>query len=299
LKLQGFKDAGGRALAIRGRFVQSTTGQPLTTSPISIGPVAPPFVVHTIDIAPSQQIQFFAGQADDPFFADLPALAAYLDSIRNGVPSTSAFARGRDTFAGYNALAVAVRLPATLLKGDRGSKVGVAAVTLRSSIQRIGKNGIKSSGTLRTVDRFGVPLVNTLFIPFDLKDAYNMSSVHADGSVRFVADRIYQTLNNLGLVTDPPEPSVVALSKLVIAHGDLLQLDLSTPNTGTNFAAAFPNGRRVHDDTADYVLTQINHGATLGDNVPSNELPPNFLFPFLALPHQPLFNDIVDDRTRN
>jgi hypothetical protein len=299
VKLQGFKDAAGVALANRGRFTQNTTGQPLTTSPISTGPVAPPFLVHTIDIAPGQQMQLFAGMVDDPFFADLPALAAFLDSIRNGARSTSAFSRGRDTFAGYNAMAIALRLPAALLKGDQGSEVGVAAVTLRQSIERITRTGIKGHGTLVNVDRMGIPLVNTLFNPFDLKDAYNRSSVHSDGSVRFIKDSITVTLANLGLVTDPPEPSFIALANLIIAHGDLLQLDLSIPNTGTNLAAAFPNGRRLHDDTVDYILTQVNHGAPLGDNVPANELPPNFSFPFLALPHQPLFNDSVDDRTRN
>jgi hypothetical protein len=299
VKLQGFKGSDGRALPNRGRFDQGTTGQPLTVSPISSGPVAPGFVIHTIDIASGHKMQLFAGMTDDPFFADLPALAAFLDSIRNGAPSTASFSRARDTFAGYNTMAIALRIPAALLQGENGMRIGVNVVTLRRAIQRFTKTGTKGSGTLRTIDRFGVPLVNTLFIPFDLKDTYNMSSVHADGSVRFISDSITLTLANLGLVTDPPEPSVVALSKLIIAHGDLLQLDLSIPNTGTNLAAAFPNGRRVHDDTVDYVLTSVNHSATLGDNVNSNELPPNFTFPFLALPHQPLFNGSVDDRTRN
>jgi hypothetical protein len=52
-----------------------------------------------------------------------PALAVFLDSIRNGARSTSAFSRGRDTFACYNLMAIALRLPAAPLKGDQGSKV--------------------------------------------------------------------------------------------------------------------------------------------------------------------------------
>jgi Domain of unknown function (DUF4331) len=299
LKLQGFKGIDGRPLANRGRFDRNTLDQPLTVSPISSGPITLTFTVHNINISPGLNIEFFAGMTDDPFFADLPALAAFLDSIRNGAPSTAAFSRGRDTFAGYNTMAIALRIPAALLQGENGTKIGVNAVTLRQAIQRFTKSGTKDSGTLRTIDRVGVPMVNTLLIPFDLKDTYNMSNVHADGSVRFIADSIGQTLANLGLVTEPPEPSVVALSKLVIAHGDLLQLDLSIPNTGTNPAAAFPNGRRVHDDTVAYVLTAVNHSATLDDNVHTNELPPNLAFPFLAPPHQPLFTDTVDDRTRN
>lgn len=299
LKLQGFKDADGRNLANRGRFDKNSSDQPLNVWPVSVGPTPSTFLTHAIDVAPGHQVQFFAGLADDPFFEDLPAISAFLDSIRNGAPTFSPLSRGRDTFAGYNTLAIALRIPIALVQGDNGTKIGVDALTLRRSIERITRTGIKGNGTFRTVDRVGNPLINTLLVPFDLKDAYNMSNVHADGSVRFIADPIRLTLANLGLVTEPPEPSVVALSKLVLAHGDLLQLDLSIPNTGTNIGAAYPNGRRVTDDTADYVLTQINHSATLGDNVPANELPPNFSFPFLAPPHQPLFNDIVDDRTRN
>lgn len=299
LKLQGFKDSAGNNLLNRGRFSEGRSGQPLNVSPISVGPVPPAFVVHTIDVGPNDQVQLFVGMTDDPFFADLPALAGFLDSIRNGARSTASFSRGRDTNAGYNTLAIALRIPAALLQGDNGTRIGVDVLALRPSIERITKSGIKANGTFRTLDRVGVPLVNTLLIPFDLKDRYNMSSVHADGSVVFIVDSIRPTLRDLGLVTDPPEPSVVALSKLVLAHGDLIQLDLSIPNTGTNLAAAFPNGRRVQDDTVSYVLTQVNHGATLDDNVPANELPPNLSFPFLALPHQPLFTDNVDDRTRN
>jgi hypothetical protein len=299
LKLLGFKGTDGRALPNRGRFDRNTLGQPLTVSPISSGPITYTYTVHNVGISPGLNIELFAGMTDDPFFADQPALAAYLDSIRNGAPSTASFTRKRDTFAGYNTMAIALRIPAALLQGENGTKIGVNAVTLRQSIQRITKNGTKESGTLRTIDRVGVPMVNSLLIPFDLRDAYNMSNVHTDGSVRFITDSISVTLANLGLVTDPPEPSVVALSKLILAHGDLLQLDLSIPNTGTNLAAAFPNGRRVLDDAVAYVLTQVNHGATLDDNVSANELPPNPTFPYLAPPHQPLFTDAVDDRTRN
>lgn len=299
LKLQGFKDSSGNNLANRGRFSETRSGQPLLVSPISAGPAPLPFVIHTIDVSANDQVQLFAGMTDDPFFQDIPATIGFLDSIRSGTPSTVAFSRGRDTNAGYNTLAIALRIPAAMLQGSNGTRIGVNVLALRPSIGRVTKSGLKTSGTLRTVDRVGVPLVNVLLIPFDLKDRYNTSSVQADGSVRFLHDPIQLSLQDLGLVTDPPEPSVVSLSKLVLAHGDLIQLDLSIPNTGTNLAAAFPNGRRPQDDTVGYVLTQVNHGATLDDNVSGNELPPNLSFPFLPLPHQPLFTDSVDDRTRN
>ena len=297
LRLQGFKGIDVRTN--RGRFDRNNLDQPLTVSPMNSGRFASPFKIHTIEVSPGVNIELFAGMTDDPFFADQPALANFLDSIRNGAPSTSAFSRGRDTFAGYNTMSIALRVPAVLLQGESGTKIGANAVALRPAIQRVTKSGVKDSGTLRAIDRVGVPLVTTLLIPYDLKDTYNMSNVAADGSVRFLRDSIQLTLAELGLATNPPEPAVVELSKLLLTHGDLLQLDLSIPNTGTNSAAAFPNGRRLHDDTTDYVLTAVNHSATLGDNVNANEFPPNFTFPFLPLPHQPVYTGDVDDRTRN
>ncbi len=106
-----------------------------------------------------------------------------------------------------------------------------------------------------------------------------------------------ETLNQLGLNTT--EASFVTLTNLAIAKGDLLQLDTSIANTGTNPTAMFPNGRRVTDDVIDVILTLLNHGTTLVDNVNSNERSIPATFPFLSLPHQPLFNTNVDDETRN
>src|SRR4030095_3335339 len=165
--------------------------------------------------------------------------------------------------------------------------IGVDVLTLRRSIERISKNGIKGHGTFVTVDRMGIPLVNTLFIPFDLKDTYNRSSVHADGSVVFISDTIplpiFRTLADLGLVTEPPEPAVDAMRRLIQGHGDLLQVEVdSVPNTGTNLAAAFPNGRRVHDDTVDYILTQLNHGAPPGRQRPRQRVTTELLVPLFG-----------------
>jgi hypothetical protein len=49
----------------------------------------------------------------------------------------------------------------------------------------------------------------------------------------------------------------------------------------------------------DFMLTQLNHGVVLTDNVNANDFTIPATFPFLALPHQPLFSTSVDDGTRN
>ena len=94
------------------------------------------------------------------------------------------------------------------------------------------------------------------------------------------------------------------LASLAVSNGDLLRLNLNTANIGngggTNAEAAFPNGRRLGDDTVDTLLTVItNGGITTGDNVNGNELPLLNEFPFLALPHQPRNPGVLDDQTRN
>ncbi len=47
------------------------------------------------------------------------------------------------------------------------------------------------------------------------------------------------------------------------------------------------------------MLTTINHGTPLGDNVPANDKTVPTVFPFLPTPNQPFFNTSVDDQTRN
>ena len=46
-------------------------------------------------------------------------------------------------------------------------------------------------------------------------------------------------------------------------------------------------------------LTLTHGGITTGDNVNGNELPFLNEFPFLALPHQPRSQGVLDDQTRN
>jgi hypothetical protein len=102
-------------------------------------------------------------------------------------------------------------------------------------------------------------------------------------------------LNDLGVGV----ASSSTIAGIFLAHGDLLVLNTSTPNTGTNAAAAYPNGRRLQDDVADIFLTLINNGTTLGDGISAGATSLTATFPFLPQPNQPLYNTNVDDKTRN
>jgi hypothetical protein len=131
-----------------------------------------------------------------------------------------------------------------------------------------------------------------------LKNEYNASTPEDDAKGRF-ASSILSTLQSLG--TDPAH--IAILANIAVTKGDYLRLDTTIPNSGpqggTNAGAGFPNGRRLADDTIDTILTVINNGSPLGDNVNASDVPPQDEFPFFGFPQQPRDAGVVDDNTRN
>jgi hypothetical protein len=143
------------------------------------------------------------------------------------------------------------------------------------------------SGQFVNLDRMGLPLINSAFIRSTRKDEYNRATTIDDAAGRFAAD-LAADLRALGTNT----ANIDILLDLAARRGDMLRLNLAIPNTGAgggiNPQAAFPNGRRPGDDVIDTIVTLVNNGATLGDNVARNEVAFRDAFPFFARPHQPL-----------
>jgi hypothetical protein len=147
----------------------------------------------------------------------------------------------------------------------------------------------------------GIPAVATALIPFANKNRYNAAKTTDDAKGEF-APSIVATLTALGTTN----PYVSILASVAVANGDILRLNLTIPNTGsgrglppTAAPDAFPNGRRVHDDVIDILLTLIANGSPLGDNVDANDVPFRSDFPFLAPSQQPQLPGTIDDNTRN
>jgi hypothetical protein len=93
----------------------------------------PPAQTVTTDSASG--VSFFAGEVDDPFFFDIPAFSRFVAAVRAGTPNpAAAFIRGRDSFAGYNTMAIALSVPKGLLPNANGV-IGVEGVTLRAEPQ--------------------------------------------------------------------------------------------------------------------------------------------------------------------
>lgn len=258
---------------------------------------------NTADVAPTPVIttdsttgiSFFAGLTDDPFFFDIPAFGRFVASVRAGSPNPSVFQRGRDSFAGYDTMAIAFSIPVSLVRNG-GNQLGLSCDTQRRSprIHNTRTGDDTGFGRWVNVDREGIPAVNVALVPFNSKNAYNAGNTIDDANGKFAAG-IVSTLNLFG--TNPTYQAILA--QVAITRGDILRLDLTKPNTGTNPEAQFPNGRRLNDDVIDILLTLINNGQPLGDNVNANDVPFRTSFPFLAPSHQPRTPGTVDDNTRN
>jgi hypothetical protein len=254
--------------------------------------------VPTITPGPSG-VSFFAGLIDDPCFYDLGAELAYRNSRFNNMTNPAILTRGRDSYAGHNTMAVALRVPVTLIKGA-GDVVGLSVAAQRRAPTSFTRDGRSASfGRYITLDRMANPLINTIMTSYVNKDRYNRSTpqrdaVNADG----LATDIVATLQ--ALQTNNTHISIIA--QLAISNGDYLRLDTSIPNTGSeggnNMAARYPNGRRPNDDVVDIIITLINNGVSQGDAVNDNEMPFKDIFPFFAQPHMP-FPPAADDLTRH
>lgn len=261
----------------------------------------PPAQVVTTDRV--TRVTFFGGIADDPFFLDDTGANRFVaSSIANpGKPNKSLLGqRGRDTYAGFNTLITAIRVPANMLRGN-SKVIGINSVTQRRRNQEVLENGqVKGSGDWVTVDRNGGPLVNNGLIPPPRKDEYNGASTVDDARGKFEAD-IVKSLRNFG--TDNTHINMIL--DMAVRKGDILRLDLTVPNTGpgggNNPAGGFGKrgGRRLSDDVVDAVFTVINNGKPLGDRVDRNEVAFHDRFPFVSVPVQPFPpGSGADDRTR-
>lgn len=264
-----------------------------TTNSSNTADVAPTPVITTD--APSG-VMFFAGLTDDPFFFDIPAFGRFNASIRAGAPNPGVFSRGRDTFAGYNTMAIALSIPISFIRGP-GNEIGAIIETQRRTPTyynaRTGE--VAGAGRWTNVDRMGIPAVNVVLVPFNQKNMHNAGNPIDDANRRFWPG-ILDTLQNF-YHTDPT--SIAVFENLLVKRGDYLRLDLTVPNTGTNPEAAFPNGRRLTDDVVDILNFLINNRQPLPDNVNSNDVPLRTAFPFLAPSQQPRVPGTTDDNTRN
>ncbi|MCU1675091.1 MAG: hypothetical protein JWN77_3204 [Frankiales bacterium] len=254
----------------------------------------------------------FAGQRKDPFFLDLRVF-----DLVYGAPNNKFGEVGFNHVADKNVSSLAIQVPKRLLalgtNVDRNPVIGVYATTERQSTRVLADTGAapatsqtRSSDAVSTPDatkfsqvsRLGMPLVNEVVVPANLKDYFNRSRPDQDGALLgkvqdpelpYLVEALYGVpnpnktaggkdradlvavfltgvdgLNNAGLNKD-----VTASS---IKPSEMLRLNLGIPPAANpnrlgvlgNDTAGFPNGRRLTDDVLDIAL-QVVEGVLVSD----------------------------------
>lgn len=277
----------------------------------------------------------FVGQRNDAFFIDLGAAFDNINERQGPFGNTGG---GIDTQAGTSIQTITVQLPEEEVTRDHkrvsgpdaaNAVVGVWASTERRRIEvtntRYSSNR-GSRGKWVQVSRLGNPLVNELFVPAGLKDAFNAHQPASDNRRirRFITEpELARQLNTLapgGLGApendrdDLVEVFLTGMPGLNQFKGkstpaDTLKLNLGVPpaQTPNRFGvlggdnAGFPNGRRLEDDATDIVVELAagffkNNPRPLGDGVDQDDQAFLTTFPYQSVPNNG-FDNPVSDRT--
>ncbi|MEU9345670.1 DUF4331 domain-containing protein [Streptomyces sp. NPDC048278] len=236
----------------------------------------------------------FAGQADDPFFADLRVF----DLLYGGNLSEV----GNDTLKGYNVNTIALQVPNSLIRQSASRPtVGIYATTQRRNAQ----------GYYSQVSRLGNPLVNEVVNPQKDKDKFNASQPKDDAQFlkNVTNPELPKLIEAIYHIKAPSEPRNDLVSVFLTGvkglntlqpqakPSEMLRLNTSIKPTakpkrlgvldGDN--QGFPNGRRLTDDVIDEAL-QVMEGELvgskndLGDAVDKNDKTFEKYFPYVAEP---------------
>ncbi|MFE9094781.1 DUF4331 domain-containing protein [Streptomyces sp. NPDC007264] len=235
----------------------------------------------------------FAGQADDPFFADLRVF----DLLYGGNLSEV----GNDTLKGYNVNSLALQVPNDLIRESAHQPV----VGIWATVQRK-----DAHGDWTQVSRLGNPLVNEVVNPQKDKDTFNASAPWQDAQfLKNVTNpelpKLIEAIYKIKAPAEPRNDLVDVFLKGVkglnqppyVRPAEELRLNTSIQPSadpkrlgvldGDN--AGFPNGRRLTDDVIDEAL-QVVEGELvgskndLGDAVDANDKKFGHSFPYLAEP---------------
>jgi hypothetical protein len=294
---------------VDGRSTLVKTG--LMTPPDNIGPRSTPDY-HSLATAGIHSLAdgstVFAGQRDDPFFADVGAIFD-LVAIRYGTGATGG---GKDFLSGYGVHSIALQIPKSQLDNGGNHTVGVWAATDRKAVTVL--RG-KARASWVQVSRLGNPLINEVVIPTNLKDHWNASSPADDKQfAKYYSNPILATVlqklyPQFGPFKDTGRTDLVsvlltglktpALNYTGPTLADELRLNLAIPATPFDKInrlgvlggdlAGYPNGRRLEDDVIDISERAvggalIGHSLPLGDGVDANDVPNQHVFPYVADP---------------
>jgi len=268
-------------------------GENLPTTPSNIGPKSTPnyAALQQEAVKTIGNVTTFAGQSDDPFYAELGGLFDLL-TIRQ-LPGNAG--GGVDGLKGYNVQSLALQIPISELTNDGSvpanatapnSVIGVWTTSSRQATTVLNGDGTKTaSGDFVQVSRLGAPLVNEVVIPLGDKDRWNSSQPKDDAQfANYVTNPELGTLlNKLYNVAVPPQgdfgtpqarddlvaiflTGLPGLTKPAnVKPSEQLRLNVGVPPSANpnkmgvlgGDKAGYPNGRRLADDTVDISLQAV------------------------------------------
>ena len=281
------------------------TAGPMLTMYDNVGPASAPEYggrgsgIYAFNQSGGQAL-VFAGQTDDPFFADLRVF-----DLLYGANLSEA---GNDTLAGFNVHSIALRVPRSSLRSAASPIIGVWATASRPTTTTRTGGSETSTGSFVQVSRLGMPLVNEVVIPVGQKDKWNGSKPVDDAQfLSYVIDpevpKLLQAVYNIPAPTTPRNDLVQVFLTGVpglnqppgVRPSEMLRLNTDIPPTSrpsrlgvlAGDISGFPNGRRLTDDVIDITL-QAAVGVlggvrtSLGDGVDQNDVGFRSSFPYLA-----------------
>jgi hypothetical protein len=221
-------------------------------APASFG--SEPIITEGVD-----GVRFFAGLRSDPLFFDM---LSYVDRMNFRPP-------GSDFFADKNVFSIALEVPNWLL--GESPRIGVWVRTLLPMTRQ--------RDHLTQFDQAGGPFVSMFFnhqndqAIFNRTEPANQRAAISASGQSFLRS-FTSRLERIGGYT-VGEAEEIARTLLP----DILTFDYSSPS-------GFPNGRRLEDDTADFMLRLLTNGAINTDHVGPHT---DYLseFPYLGNPRDP------------
>ncbi|MBC7707752.1 DUF4331 domain-containing protein, partial [Polaromonas sp.] len=266
----------------------TTLGENIATPPSNVGPKSTPDYANLQSQAVKDLgngVTTFAGQSDDPFYADLGGIFDLL-SIRK-LPGNAG--GGSDGLKGFSVQSLALQIPITDLTStgtkpadakDPAAVVGLWTTASRKATTVLSSDGTKTSdGEYVQVSRLGAPLVNEVVVPLAAKDLWNSSIPSGDAQfANGVANPELGTLlkaiykikvppqGDFGSAEQRDDLEAIYLTGIKdlnmpanVVPSEQLRVNLgisSTKNPNRLGVLAkdnqgFPNGRRLADDVVD------------------------------------------------
>jgi len=277
-----------QAVQVFAANVNESINTPLGGTPVATG--------NTQEIISNGSFRVFAGLSDDAFVFDFGQFTSILagdqDVFRGFTSPILGELRGRnagsetDLFAGVNASHIVVSFPKSIVDNDSGFFGGLAGTNVVGVWGTTSRDGVQ-------LERMGQQIINTVFVPTGMKDAFNaatpaqdvemfsslipdaLTQVDTDGTGNTIDGRIavLQLSGLAGLPNGAPlllqegfeHPLELGGDLLRVALlPDVLRLDLNREADDQSIGLfGLQNGRRPQDDIIDIGLQLLRQLADI------------------------------------